>query len=53
MKRPNILLLYTNQQRWDAVASASKLGVNGNPDLETPHLDQLAKEGLNFDHHFV
>ena len=47
MKRPNILLLYTDQQRWDA------LGANGNSDIETPHLDQLAEEGLNFDHHFV
>ena len=36
MKRPNILLLYTDQQRWDA------LGANGNPDISTPNLDRLA-----------
>lgn len=47
MRRPNILLLYTDQQRWDA------LGANGNTDIQTPHLDQLAHEGINFDHYFV
>jgi arylsulfatase A-like enzyme len=47
MRRPNILILYTDQQRWDA------LGVNGNPDIQTPNLDRLATEGVNFDHCFV
>lgn len=47
MKRPNILILYTDQQRWDA------LGINGNPDIHTPALDRLAREGVNFDHFFV
>jgi len=47
MKRPNILLLYTDQQRHDA------LGVNGNDDIQTPHLDRMAAEGVNFDHYFV
>ena len=47
MNRPNILLLTTDQQRWDA------LGVNGNPDIHTPHLDRLAREGLNLDRFFV
>lgn len=47
MRRPNILILYTDQQRWDA------LGANGNPDIQTPHLDRLAAEGINFNHHFV
>jgi arylsulfatase A-like enzyme len=47
MNRPNILLLTTDQQRWDA------LGANGNPDVQTPHLDQLAREGLNLDRFFV
>jgi arylsulfatase A-like enzyme len=45
--RPNILILYTDQQRWDA------LGVNGNADIKTPNLDRLARQGINFDHHFV
>ncbi|MDP6040425.1 MAG: sulfatase-like hydrolase/transferase, partial [Candidatus Latescibacteria bacterium] len=41
MKRPNILLIYTDQQRWDA------MGVNGNDDIQTPNLDRLANEGVN------
>ena len=47
MKRPNILILYTDQQRWDA------LGANGNREIITPNLNQLAADGLNFTHHFV
>ena len=47
MKRPNILLIYTDQQRWDA------LGAGGNPDVQTPNLDRLAAEGVNFDRYFV
>ena len=44
---PNILILYTDQQRWDA------LGANGNAEIRTPNLDRLAAEGVNFDHFFV
>ena len=47
MKRPNILLLYTDQQRWDA------LGANGNPEILTPNLDALARRGTSFTRHFV
>ena len=47
MDRPNILILYTDQQRWDA------LGANGNPDIQTPNLDRLAAEGTNFRRFFV
>ena len=47
MKRPNMLILYTDQQRWDA------LGANGNNDILTPNLDALAARGTNFSHHFV
>jgi arylsulfatase A-like enzyme len=39
--RPNILLLMTDQQRWDA------LGCVGGW-VETPNLDQLASEGVRF-----
>jgi arylsulfatase A-like enzyme len=42
-----VLLIYTDQQRWDA------LGANGNPDIRTPNLDRLAREGVNFDRYFV
>ena len=47
MKRPNILILYTDQQRWDALAA------NGNPAIITPNLNQLAAQGLNYDRFFV
>jgi arylsulfatase A-like enzyme len=47
MRRPNILLIYTDQLRWDA------LGANDNPDVKTPHLDKVAADGLNFTHYFV
>ena len=47
MKRPNILILYTDQQRWDA------LGASGNREIITPNLDALAARGTNFSHHFV
>lgn len=44
--RPNILLLYTDQQRWDS------LGAHGNHHARTPHLDRLAAAGASFDHCF-
>ena len=47
MKRPNILILYTDQQRWDA------LGASGNEEIITPNLDRLAASGVNFTRHFV
>lgn len=47
MERPNILILHTDQQRWDAV------GANGNPDIITPNIDRLAEAGVNFDRYFV
>ena len=47
MRRPNFLIIYTDQQRWDA------LGANGNQDIHTPHLDRLTSESVNFDHCFV
>lgn len=47
MKRPNILIIYTDQQRWDGV------GANGNPDIHTPRLDRLVGESANFDRCFV
>ena len=47
LDRPNILILYTDQQRWDA------LGANGNPDIKTPNLDRLASEGATFRRFFI
>lgn len=42
MKKPNIVVVYTDQQRYDT------LGCNGNPTIRTPNLDRLASEGTNF-----
>lgn len=39
---PNILLIMTDQQAWDAV------GYSGNEQVITPNLDRLASEGVNF-----
>ena len=47
MKRPNILILTTDQQRGDA------LGAAGNAEIKTPNLDALAAGGTNFARHFV
>jgi len=39
---PNILLIMTGQQTWDAV------GYSGNEHIKTPSLYRLASEGVNF-----
>jgi len=43
MSRPNILLLFTDQQRWDTIHAG------GNPVIKTPNLDRLTREGVSFD----
>ncbi|MEZ4712787.1 MAG: sulfatase-like hydrolase/transferase [Caldilineaceae bacterium] len=43
---PNILLIHADQHRYDCV------GCNGHPLLQTPNLDRLAAEGVNFTHAF-
>lgn len=44
----NILLLCTDEYRGDMLAA------NGlNPDIQTPHLDALARRGVNFRRHFT
>ncbi len=45
--RPNILFLMPDQHRYHAVRCL------GNPDVHTPHLDQLAAEGMILDHVFA
>ena len=44
MKRPNILLIMTDQMRGDC------LGIAGHPDVKTPYLDTLASQGVLFNH---
>ena len=46
MKRPNILWICTDQQRFDT------LGCYGNPRVRTPRIDGLAASGVLFEHAF-
>lgn len=47
LRRPNILIIYTDQQRQDS------LGCYGNNIINTPNLDKLASEGCRLDNFFV
>lgn len=42
VERPNILLILPDQMR------ASAMGCDGNPEVKTPNIDQLAIEGMRF-----
>ena len=44
-QRPNLLLITTDQHRWDW------LGCHKTPGVETPNLDALAARGVRFTHH--
>lgn len=47
-EKPNVLLIYTDDHGW------ADLGLQGaDPDIRTPHLDQLAKDGVRFTRGFV
>ncbi|HCC69813.1 MAG TPA: sulfatase [Bacteroidales bacterium] len=46
-KRPNIVFIVTDDQRWDA------LGFAGNDIISTPNMDKLAREGIFFNNAFV
>lgn len=46
-KKPNIILILTDDQRWDA------LGYAGNTIIQTPNIDKLASSGLYFQNAFV
>jgi arylsulfatase A-like enzyme len=43
MTQPNVLLICTDQQRYDS------LGCYGNAHAKTPNIDRLAREGVTFD----
>jgi len=40
--RPNLLFIFTDDQRWDTIHAV------GNPDIHTPHLDRLMEQGFRF-----
>ena len=46
-RRPNIILITTDQQRYDA------LGANGNAQIRTPSMDALAARGTRFERAYV
>jgi len=46
-KRPNIIMLLTDDQRWDT------LGCMGNKIIKTPNIDRIASQGVVFDNVFV
>lgn len=43
MRQPNVVLICVDQWRGDCLSAA------GHPDVHTPHLDELAGEGVRFD----
>jgi len=45
--RPNILLIHTDQHRFDA------LGCSGNADISTPSIDRIAAHGVRYRRHFT
>jgi arylsulfatase len=45
-ERPNILLIYADQHRFDC------LGAAGNSNLQTPSIDDLAADGVRYSHAF-
>ncbi len=45
--RPNIILIVTDDQRWDG------LGFAGNDIIQTPHLDKLASQSTYYSNSFV
>ena len=46
-KRPNIIFLFTDDQRADA------MGCSGNPIIQTPNMDKMAAQGVRFPNAFI
>ena len=46
-KKPNIIFILTDDQRWDA------MGYAGNKNIQTPAMDKLAQDGVYFRNAFV
>ena len=46
-RRPNFLVLYTDDQRFDTI------GALGNAEVQTPNMDRLVRRGVSFTHTFT
>ncbi len=46
-ERPNLLFLFTDDQRFDTI------GALGNPHIQTPHMDSLARSGTSFSQAYI
>ncbi|MBM3735040.1 MAG: arylsulfatase [Acidobacteria bacterium] len=46
-RKPNVILILTDDQGW------WDLGIHGNPHVETPVLDQLARDSVRFSHFYA
>ena len=46
-KQPNIIVFLTDDQGY------GDLGIYGNPDLDTPHIDRIGQEGLCLNQHYT
>ena len=46
-KKPNIVLIMADDQGW------GDLSMNGNSDINTPHIDALAENGVSFENFYV
>ena len=47
IKKPNVILIITDDQ------GVGDLGINQNPNLQTPNIDRFASESIRFDNFFV
>jgi arylsulfatase A-like enzyme len=47
VKRPNVVVILADDQGW------GDLSLSGNPNLRTPHIDSLARDGARFERFFV
>ena len=45
-KKPNIIFLFTDDQ------NIASVGCYGNPEVKTPNMDQLGRDGVIFDKHY-